>query len=140
VSQRNIAIAIVAIVLVGIIFLGVAGARREAQPQTPELSGINSADAGNTQLVSAGREVYSTYCQACHGVAFQGNANIPALGGSSSTPTRSDAELFAIVQNGQGNMPAFGNSLSDTSIWASLAYIKSAWPVDIQQAQEALNE
>jgi mono/diheme cytochrome c family protein len=140
VNQRTIAIAIVGITLSGLIMLGVAGARREARPTTPGLAGIASADSNNPELVAAGRDVYTNYCQSCHGGAFQGNVNIPALGGSSTTATLSDAQLFAIVQNGQGNMPAFGNALSDTSIWAALAYIKSAWPAQIQQTQEALNE
>ncbi|NJM07879.1 cytochrome c [Candidatus Gracilibacteria bacterium] len=104
-SQRTIAIAIVGIILLGLVLLSVAGARREARPTTPDLAGVSSADASNPQLVAAGREVYGSYCQGCHGVALQGNANIPALGGSSASATLSDGQLFAIVKTARAVCP-----------------------------------
>jgi len=36
-------------------------------------------------------------------------------------------------------MPGFGDTLSDREIWAVLAYIKSRWPEEIRQRQEAIS-
>ena len=37
-------------------------------------------------------------------------------------------------------MPGFAATLSDTEIWAVLAYIKSTWPADIRAAQERASQ
>jgi hypothetical protein len=58
-----------------------------------------------------------------------------------------DELLFALTKQGpqalarsgyQSDMPAYGGKLSDAEIWAALAYIKSRWPKDIRQRQDAI--
>ncbi len=38
-----------------------------------------------------------------------------------------------------GEMPAFASTLTDTEIWAVLAYIKSTWPPEAREYQKALS-
>lgn len=35
----------------------------------------------------------------------------------------------------ESDMPAFADTLADGEIWAVLAYIESAWPAEIRNAQ-----
>ena len=60
-----------------------------------------------------------------------------------------DESLFTTVKyGGQANsppgyvnrMPPFGSILNDGEIFAVLAYIKSTWPLEIQQAQQSGHE
>jgi mono/diheme cytochrome c family protein len=57
------------------------------------------------------------------------------------------AVLFEMVKEGIGkngppgyqtDMPAFGATLSDADIRASLAYIKSTWPQEVRRRHDAL--
>jgi len=59
-----------------------------------------------------------------------------------------DAHLFEVTKFGtaavagpdyQTDMAAFGEVLSDTEIWAVLAFIKSRWPATIQRHHSELN-
>jgi mono/diheme cytochrome c family protein len=160
-SQRTVAIAIFAIILVGVIAVSLAGGRRAqpVAPSDPALANITGPDADNPQLVNLGREVYATYCASCHGRNLEGQPGwqsalpgggrlAPPHDASGHTWHHPDQLLFEITKNGGqassppgyiNNMPGFAASLSDTQIWASLAYIKSTWPADVRAAQEQAN-
>jgi mono/diheme cytochrome c family protein len=78
-----------------------------------------------------------------------GGRPAPPHDASGHTWHHPDALLFDIISRGaqafaqppqQYDMPAFGGILSDTEIWAVIAYLKSTWPPDIQAAQEQVNQ
>jgi mono/diheme cytochrome c family protein len=116
---------------------------------------ITSADPQNPRAVALGREVYAARCASCHGANLEGAPNwqtplstggMPAPPHDSSGHTwhHNDESLFATVKYGgqstappdvKSNMPALGNVLGDEEIYAVLAYIKSTWPPEIQEAQ-----
>lgn len=118
------------------------------------------ADPGNPALVALGRTVYAEHCAACHGQNLQGQPNwrvslptggvpAPPHDASGHTWHHTDQLLFDYTMKGgaalipgdfKSNMPGFGEKLSEREIWASLAYIKSRWPMQIQQRQAKLNE
>jgi mono/diheme cytochrome c family protein len=105
--------------------------------------------------VALGREVYSAHCASCHGANLEGQPNwqqalptgglpAPPHDASGHTWHHNDQSLFTTVKWGgaatapegfKSNMPAFGDRLSDREIWAVLAFIKSTWPPEIQEAQ-----
>ena len=116
---------------------------------------ITSANPLNARAVSLGREVYAARCASCHGANLAGAPNwqtpVPA-GGMPAPPHdptghtwhHSDESLFTTVKYGgqatsppdyKSNMPALGGVLNDEEIYAVLAYIKSTWPPDVQEAQ-----
>jgi mono/diheme cytochrome c family protein len=156
-SQRTLAIAMFAIILIGGLSIALISNRPTAAPalDDPALANISSADVTNPQLVALGREVYGNYCASCHGRNLEGQPGWqnPLPNGSRLAPPHDatghtwhhpDALLFDITKNGGqassppgyvNNMPAFRTALNDTQIWAVLAYIKSTWPEEIRAAQ-----
>ncbi|WP_439102663.1 cytochrome-c oxidase, cbb3-type subunit III [Congregibacter sp.] len=86
---------------------------------------LNSRDADET-LVAAGEQHYQTYCIACHGPEAKGNI---AMGAPNLTNgiwlyggnEEQIAHSLRIGRNGQ--MPAFGNTLSEDKIHLVTAYI-----------------
>lgn len=112
----------------------------------------------DSQLVARGTIVYQAHCASCHGANLEGQANwwrrnadgtllAPPHDATGHTWHHSDDLLFKITKwgstsvvgpNYKSNMPGFSEVLNDGDIWAVLAYIKSSWPVEIQEAQAAL--
>ena len=150
-NLRSFVIAFVAIVALGLVVLNIT--RRSG------LSGTR-ADLANKQQVALGQQVYAAHCASCHGTKLEGQPNwkeeLPSGGrpapphdASGHTWHHPDTLLFDIINRGaqafaqppkQYNMPAFGSILSDSEIWAVIAYLKSTWPPDIQAAQEQVNQ
>jgi len=72
---------------------------------------------------ASGAEIFQAKC-GCHGPGGAGG-RAPNLTGVSS---RSDDELFKIVHDGKGKMPAFGSQLKDDQIKKVVAYLKTLKP------------
>lgn len=117
---------------------------------------ISGTDPATTDVVARGKQIYAANCASCHGMNLEGQPNwqqeLPT-GGRPAPPHdetghtwhHDDASLFTTVKYGgqatappgyTSNMPAFGQHLSDADIRAVLAYIKSTWPPEIQEAQQ----
>ncbi len=110
--------------------------------------------------LASGKATYDAQCAACHGANLQGqpdwrnrlpNGRLPAPPHDASGHTwhHADADLFALTKHGlapfappgyRSDMPAFGGTLTDQDIRDVLAYIKSAWPPEIQARQAAITE
>ena len=117
------------------------------------------ADPDDTELVSLGARVYAQACASCHGSALEGQADwrvrrpdgtmpAPPHDASGHSWHHDDATLFTITKHGpaalagagyRSDMPAFGGTLSDTEIRATLAYIKSTWPAEVREKQAQIN-
>jgi mono/diheme cytochrome c family protein len=115
------------------------------------------ADPQNAEQVALGRKAYAQHCAACHGAQLEGQANwrerlpsgrlpAPPHDASGHTWHHPDEVLFGITKFGlvpgryappgyQSDMPGFGGVLSDDEIWAVLAYLKSAWPLEVRLRQ-----
>lgn len=128
----------------------------DATPQRPTL------DIGDAALVATGRAVYARHCTACHGAQLEGQPDWKRLGADGRLPApphdasghtwhHPDAYLIRIVRDGftpgvdrpagyRSNMPAYRSVLGDAEIVAVLTYIKSTWPIDYQDWQEATNK
>lgn len=113
----------------------------------------------NVDLV-AGKALYAETCAACHGASLEGQDNWRSPGTDGRLPApphdetghtwhHADQVLFDYTKLGgrevmaaQGmefdsGMPGFGDQLSDQEIWNILGYIKSTWPEEIQDMQDA---
>jgi mono/diheme cytochrome c family protein len=133
--------------LIGLISLGLyrAPASRRAV--------ISRANADDPAQVGAGRDLYAVHCAACHGKDLQGEfawrilsadgrIKAPPLGPMGHTYEHSDDSLKSMIAKGEGVsefMPRFAGRLSETEIWAVLAYIKSTWPLALRIAQAGAN-
>ena len=121
-------------------------------------SGLPRIDPANAKQVEQGRHLYAAACATCHGPSLEGQPNwqrrlpngrlpAPPHDATGHTWHHSDAFLMRITQLGPAaypegyltDMPAFGNTLSDSDIAAILAYIKSQWPPDIRARQSPQN-
>lgn len=121
-------------------------------------SGPAFIDPADQTLVMQGKVIYANNCAACHGASLQGQANwrermpdgklpAPPHDKSGHTWHHPDPMLIDMVKNGLvpgrtapagyvSDMPAYNAILSDDEIIAVLAYIKSAWPPKVLQAQK----
>ncbi len=78
-----------------------------------------------------GQQLFNNNCAVCHGTEGHGNtpmgkaiSNLPDLA-SPSTDQLSDEEIFDIITNGKGVMPAFQQKLSDADRKALIKYVRS---------------
>ncbi|GAB4129852.1 MAG: cytochrome c [Roseiflexaceae bacterium] len=146
ISGRNLAVGALIFVVVAIFTVGaLSGRGRNAR--------TNNVVVGDQ--IAVGRAIYAENCAVCHGVNLEGQPNwrIPLPNGSMPAPPHDesghtwhhpDQVLFDITKYGGQKyntadyvnlMPAYEGRLSDAEIWAVIAYIKSTWPPEIQQAQ-----
>ncbi len=93
-----------------------------AQAQVPDA--VKNPLEGDRAAIEAGRQLYSSVCQACHGAEARGDRG-PALTGS-LRHGNSDTEMFRNVRGGiQGTqMPPFAQFTAD-QIWQVMAYLRS---------------
>src|SRR5699024_4011147 len=83
----------------------------------------NNTEDGNTATgdVDNGKQVYKDNCLACHGSDGVGGHNGPNLRESQMT-----GDLDAVIKQvteGSGNMPAFGDKLSEEEILDVATYV-----------------
>lgn len=79
---------------------------------------------------TSGADIYKAKCLMCHGP--DGMANNPAGKALKAKSFKdpevvkaSDAELFAVVKNGKGKMPAENGKLTDAQIKEAIAYVRT---------------
>lgn len=114
-------------------------------------------DGEDGALVQTGQRIYADNCAACHGTRGEGQRDwrirkpdgklpAPPLNGDGHTWHHPDAQLRAIVAQGvealapagyESDMPGFDDRLSDREIRAVLAYVRTWWPSDKLQRQQA---
>ncbi len=137
--------------------IGIVGCGDPAADKPPGLAS-GPANPTDARAVAEGEAVYLAHCASCHGTRLQGQPNwhealpdggypAPPHDGSGHTWRHSDGELFEATKfggdfsatPGPGNtMPAFEGVLSDDEIWATLAFVKSRWPAELQARQRLL--
>ncbi len=99
------------------------GNRKEKNPMT-----------ASAQTVAEGREAFSHYCAACHGLDGQ-NTGVPFAEkmsppvphlNSAQVQAYSDGQLKWIIDNGifPSGMPASKGTLNDEEIWSIVTYIR----------------
>jgi mono/diheme cytochrome c family protein len=124
------------------------------------MPGGNQANPNDAAQVALGKALYAQHCASCHGVKLEGQPEwrerkpdgkmpAPPHDATGHTWHHPDEVLFGITKQGiaayappgyESDMPAFGGMLSDDDIWAVLAFIKSAWPEEIQRRHAAVPE
>jgi mono/diheme cytochrome c family protein len=121
----------------------------------------DDAPTAEEEVVALGREVYATYCAACHGPGGEGESPdwrqrrpdgtyfAPPHDSSGHTWHHADGLLFRIVRDGgaqfefagfTSRMPAFGDQLSDEEIRAVITYLKTLWGPREREFQERASE
>lgn len=126
-----------------------------SQNQSGQSAAPVTIDPQDAALVALGRTVYADNCAGCHGVDLEGAPNwrtrnddgilpAPPHDETGHTWHHPDAVLMDITRLGgqkfmpqgfQSGMPAFGETLSEREIAASLAFIFSSWPKKVSARQ-----
>lgn len=145
------AVAVSAIVVIAVVFSGAYPKKDAAQVRL---------QPDNLQLVAMGKKIYDANCASCHGRDFKGEANwrerrddgllpAPPHDETGHTWHHPDDLPFALTKYGpakmigdgyQSAMPGFEKVLTDEEIIASLSYIKSRWPKEIQMRHDQMNK
>lgn len=85
-----------------------------------EVPEVSSDDA----VLVLGREVYSRNCVGCHGAEGQGGTGSKLNEGTVVANYPDAADQFAIIANGQNQMPAYTGRLSDDEIEAVVRFTR----------------
>lgn len=79
-----------------------------------------------------GKKQYGYDCAMCHGADGSGKGEIadfkvaPAdYRDAKSLKDKTDGELFYIIKNGKGEMPAEGDRVKDNQVWDMVNYVRS---------------
>lgn len=140
-----------ATVAVALLAAGLPSFTARADPTKP--------DPNDPALVSRGKALYAEHCASCHGANLEGQPNwrhrlpngrmpAPPHDATGHTWHHSDKQLFDMTKIGpaglvpgyRSDMPAYKDILSDAEIWAVLAFIESAWPPEIRERQQRMNQ
>lgn len=86
-----------------------------------------------TNSVARGKRVYDTQCAMCHGDTGMGDGDVakdigakpPNFTDPATLRERSDGELFAIIGEGSGLMPAQGERMKDYHKWDAINYLRA---------------
>jgi mono/diheme cytochrome c family protein len=133
---------IMAVLALGVLVLTACGGGAEKAeatdvPVPAPYAGQTNPHSGDAQSAAAGKEVYDTYCTACHGPELKGDG--PAGAALNPKPAdltdvaKNDPEdrIHWIISEGgpaagmSDKMVAFKGTLSDDQIWQLVTYIKS---------------
>jgi mono/diheme cytochrome c family protein len=85
------------------------------------------------EQLARGREVYAATCAECHGASGVGDGEragefggfTPNLTNQETMATLSDQVLFNIISEGQGDMHALADELSEDDRWAAVSYTRT---------------
>lgn len=77
-----------------------------------------------------GKQVYEQYCIVCHGPAGHGDGTVvskfvpPPDLTLAPSPQRSDGYLYAMIRQGRGIMPRYGDKVRGPDRWAVVNYVR----------------
>lgn len=83
--------------------------------------------------LAAGKRMYGYDCAMCHGAKGDGKGDLAAdmkapivdFRDPKGIQTQTDGELFYIIKNGKGEMPAEGTRAKPEQVWDMVNYIRS---------------
>jgi mono/diheme cytochrome c family protein len=90
---------------------------------------VNPVRADSASL-ARGRLVYEQYCIVCHGPAGHGDGTVvakfvpPPDLTADPTKQRSDGYLYAMIRQGRGIMPRYGDKVRGADRWSVVNYVR----------------
>uniref|UniRef100_UPI004049F483 pyrroloquinoline quinone-dependent dehydrogenase n=1 Tax=Daejeonella sp. TaxID=2805397 RepID=UPI004049F483 len=88
---------------------GIIYVRATNTPGVSLMKKMESENESGTPF-TRGKALYATYCQACHGIDKNGDADYPSLAGLKSRMT--EEEVLIKIRGGGGRMPSFANIIA----------------------------
>ncbi|RLC58934.1 MAG: hypothetical protein DRI30_01750 [Chloroflexi bacterium] len=94
----------------------------------------------NPASIAAGRVLYTSNCQQCHGPDGRGDGpladglDVPPADFRVHIPFHQDSFFFNVTQNGLGSiMPGFGSQLTEDETWNLIHFLQSEFGIDAEQ-------
>ena len=86
-----------------------------------------------SESIAAGKRMYGYDCAMCHGTSGDGKGDLAGdmklqladFRDSKALEGATDGQLFYIIKNGKGQMPAEGTRAKDVQIWDMVNYVRS---------------
>jgi mono/diheme cytochrome c family protein len=122
-----------------LILLAITSARAQ-QPQKPaefkmppEAAKVPNPVKPSPASLAQGKKIYGYDCAMCHGANGDGKGDLaadmklklPDYRDPAALKDNTDGELFYIIKNGKGDMPAEGDRAKPDDIWNLVNYIRS---------------
>jgi mono/diheme cytochrome c family protein len=109
--------------------LGFAAGPEEAERAGREL--LPPGDLVDPGRESRGAEVYTTFCQPCHGAGGAGDGPVTRRGVppppsllAEHALAMPDGRVYHVVTSGQGNMPGYAPQISREDRWNAVSYLR----------------
>ena len=135
---RYFAVLAMCITLPGTIFAQETKKDEQAKPATdqkasPEVVNRKNPMAPNASSLAEGKKVFTVDCVMCHGPEGDGKGDVavsmkltpPDYRDEAAMKKFTDGELFDIITNGKGGMPAEGKRATPEQIWDLVNYVRS---------------
>ena len=125
--------------LIVLLFVAVQSSTQTAKPAPKTAyTPVPVADARQPNPVKAtpeslesGKKIYGYDCASCHSATGNGKTEVakemklPDLTDPATLKDRTDGELFYVIKNGRGDMPAEGNRAKTEQLWDLVNYTRS---------------
>jgi mono/diheme cytochrome c family protein len=147
--RKNSLVLLFALSSVGLAALGqTTSAPQSSAPQEykipPEAVKQANPVKPTPESLAEGKKQYGYDCAMCHGASGDGKGDLASdmktpLGDfrdSKTLPAQTDGELFYIIKNGKGDMPAEGDRAKPNQVWNMVNYVRSLAKKDTTQSAE----
>jgi mono/diheme cytochrome c family protein len=99
----------------------------------PEAAKVPNPVKPTAASLAAGKKTYGYDCAMCHGKNGEGKGDLaedmklklPDYTDPAALKDKTDGELFYIIKNGKGDMPAEGDRVKTDDIWNLVNYVRS---------------
>jgi mono/diheme cytochrome c family protein len=99
----------------------------------PEAAKVPNPVKPTAASLAAGKKTYGYDCAMCHGKDGEGKGDLaedmklklPDYTDPAALKDKTDGELFYIIKNGKGDMPAEGDRVKTDDIWNLVNYVRS---------------
>ena len=104
--------------------------REDSLDITTDLRQIVNLAPRTPASLDRGRRIYDTYCIVCHGPAGGGDGTVAGKMGyvpplvTDMTKQRSDGYLYALIRQGRGIMPRYGDKIRAYDRWHVVNYVR----------------
>jgi mono/diheme cytochrome c family protein len=104
--------------------------REDSLDLLPGLGDVVNPVARTDSSVGRGRRIFETYCLVCHGAAGRGDGPVtlkfvpPPDLTLDVSKQRSDGYIYAVLRQGRGIMPRYGDKIRGADRWHVVNYVR----------------